>query len=225
MAQMTLVIGNKNYSSWSLRAWLALRQAGIAFDEVRVALFEDGYKAQIERHSPGGKVPALVADGVRVWESLAICEYVAERNPEKQLWPVDAAARAHARSLCAEMHAGFSALRDAMPMNIRSSHPGKGLTPEVRRDIARITAIWEQCRADYGRGGALLFGHFTAADAFYAPVVTRFETYAVELPPVARAYADAVLRLPAMQEWIAAARRETEFIAVDEPYAGVNSKA
>ena len=219
MAQYTLVIGNKNYSSWSLRAWIALRQAGIAFDEVRVALFEDGYKSRIERYSPGGKVPALVADGVRVWESLAICEFAAERHPDKLLWPADAVARAHARAICAEMHAGFSALREAMPMNIRGSHPGKGLTPEVRRDIARITQIWEQCRTDFGRSGTLLFGHFTAADAFFAPVVSRFETYAVELPPVARAYADAVLQLPAMQEWIAAAHRETEFIAADEPYA------
>lgn len=219
MAQYTLVIGNKNYSSWSLRAWLAMKQAGIAFDEVRVLLFEDGYKAEIEQYSPTGKVPVLLAGQVTVWESLAICEFLAERHPEKQLWPADAAARAYARAICAEIHAGFSALRDAMPMNIRSRHPGKGMTPESKRDIERITAIWEQCRKDYGQGGELLFGHFTAADAFYAPVVSRFQTYAVKLPPVAQAYADAVLRLSAMRDWMTAARLETEFVAEDEPYA------
>ncbi len=219
MVRYTLVIGNKNYSSWSLRAWLAMRQAGIVFDEVRVPLFEEGYKASIQAYSPAGKVPTLVAGNITVWESLAICEFLAERHPETRLWPADVAARAHARAICAEMHAGFSALRNAMPMNIRSSHPGKGMTPEVKHDIERITAIWEQCRKNYGAGGELLFGHFTAADAFYAPVVSRFQTYAVTLPPVAQAYADAVLRLSAMREWITAARQETEFIAEDEPYA------
>lgn len=219
MARYTLVIGNKNYSSWSLRAWLAMQQAGIDFEEIRVSLFEDGYKARIEQYSPAGKVPVLVAGNITIWESLAICEFLAEQHPETRLWPADTEARAQARATCAEMHAGFSALRNAMPMNIRSSHPGKGMTPESKRDIERITAIWEQCRKNYGSGGELLFGHFTAADAFYAPVVSRFQTYAVKLPPVARAYADAVLRLSAMQDWITAARQETEFVAEDEPYA------
>jgi len=225
MARYTLVIGNKNYSSWSLRAWLAMKQAGIDFDEVRVPLFEDGYKARIENYSPAGKVPVLVAGNIAIWDSLAICEFLAERHPEQRLWPADFAARAQARAICAEMHAGFSALRNAMPMNIRSPHPGKGMTPEVGRDIARITAIWEQCRRNCAAGGELLFGHFTAADAFYAPVVSRFQTYAVKLPPVARAYADAVLRLSAMQEWMTAARQETEFVAEDEPYARVNGES
>jgi glutathione S-transferase len=219
MARYTLVIGNKNYSSWSLRAWLAMKQAGIEFDEVRVPLFEDGYKARIENYSPAGKVPVLVAGKLAIWDSLAICEFLAERHPEQRLWPADLAARAQARAICAEMHAGFLALRNAMPMNIRSSHPGKGMTPEVKRDIDRITAMWEQCRKTCGSGGELLFGQFTAADAFYAPVASRFQTYAVTLPPVAHAYADAVLRLSAMQEWMAAARQETEFVAEDEPYA------
>jgi glutathione S-transferase len=219
MTQYTLVIGNKNYSSWSMRPWLAMKQAGIVFNEIRVPLFEDGYKTRIRQYSPAGKVPVLVAGNITVWESLAICEFVAERHPEKQLWPAESAVRAQARAICSEMHAGFSALRNAMPMNIRSSHPGKGTTPASKRDIERIVAIWEQCRKNYGSGGDLLFGHFTTADAFYAPVVSRFETYAVELPPVARAYADAVLRLSAMQEWMTAAREETEFIAEDEPYA------
>jgi len=219
MPRYTLVIGNKNYSSWSLRAWLAMRQAGIDFDEVRVPLFEDGYKALIERYSPAGKVPVLVAGDITVWESLAICEFLAEQHPEKQLWPAAARARAQARTICAEMHAGFSALRNAMPMNIRSSHPGKGMTPEVGRDIARIIAIWEQCRADYGQGGEMLFGQPTIADAYYAPVVMRFMTYAVDLPPLPRRYAEAVRSLPAVAEWMSAARRETEFVAEDEPYA------
>ncbi len=225
MAQYTLVIGNKNYSSWSLRAWLVMKQTDIAFDEVLVRLFEGGHKARIERYSPAGKVPVLVAGSITVWESLAICEYLAERHPEKQLWPADAVARAHARAICAEMHAGFSALRNAMPMNIRSSHPGKGITPESKRDLERVVAIWERCRADYGQSGEMLFGHFTAADAFYAPVVSRFQTYAVKLSPVAQAYADAVLQLSAMQEWMTAACQETEFIAEDEPYAEAKGKA
>jgi len=219
MAQYTLVIGNKNYSSWSLRAWLAMKHADIAFDEVRVPLFEDGFKTTIEKYSPAGKVPVLVAGNTMIWESLAICEFLAEQHPQARLWPADSGARAHARAICAEIHAGFSALRNAMPMNIRSSHPGKGMTPESERDIGRIIAMWTQCRKNYGSRGELLFGRFTVADAFYAPVVSRFQTYAVKLPPVARAYADAVLQLPAMQEWMTAARQETEFVAEDEPYA------
>jgi glutathione S-transferase len=224
MARYTLVIGNKNYSSWSMRPWLAMKQAGIVFDEVRVPLFEDGYKTRIEQYSPAGKVPVLVAGNITIWDSLAICEFLAERHPEKRLWPADLAARAQARAICAEMHAGFPALRNAMPMNIRSSHPGKGMTLEAKGDINRITTIWEQCREKYGSGGELLFGHFSSADAFYAPVVSRFQTYAVELPRVAQAYADAVLRLSAMQEWITAAREEIEFIAEDEPYAEVKGE-
>jgi len=224
MAHYTLVIGNKNYSSWSLRPWVLLRQAGIAFDEVLLKFHSAEWDRNIARYSPAGLVPVLWVDQQPVWDTLAICEAVAELHPEKKLWPADRRARQVARSISAEMHAGFRALRGAMPMNIRSAYPGKGMTPEVRRDIGRITAIWEQCRRDHGAGGELLFGHFTAADAFYAPVVSRFQTYAVELPPVARAYADAVLRLPAMQDWTAAALQETEFVAEDEPYAGATSE-
>ncbi len=225
MAQYTLVIGNKNYSSWSLRPWVLLRQAGIPFDEVLLKFHSAEWDKNIARYSPTGLVPILWVAAQPVWDTLAICETVAELHPEKQLWPADPRARQIARSICAEMHAGFRAVRGAMPMNIRASHPGKGMTPEVERDIARITAIWEQCRKDYGQGGALLFGHFTAADAFYAPVASRFRTYAVRLTPVVQAYADAVLELPAMREWMAAARRETEFVVEDEPYAEVRREA
>lgn len=225
MAHLTLIIGNKNYSSWSMRAWVLLRQAGIAFDEVRIPLFEAGYKVRILQYSPAGFVPALLIDGTPVWDTLAIAEAVAELYPAKHLWPADLGARRVGRSICAEMHSGFVALRSAMPMNIRGSQPGKGMSPEVRQDIDRIVAVWQSCREQFGRGGDLLFGDFTIADAFYAPVVMRFTTYAVELPPPARRYADAVRELPAVAEWMAAARLETEFIAEAEPYAETNGKA
>jgi glutathione S-transferase len=224
MAQYTLVIGNKNYSSWSMRPWVLLRQAAIAFDEVLLKFHSAEWDKHIARYSPAGLVPVLWVDQQPVWDTLAICEAVAELHPEKKLWPADRRARQIARSICAEMHAGFRAMRGAMPMNIRGSYPGRGMTPEAARDIGRIAAIWEQCRTDHGAGGELLFGQFTAADAFYAPVVSRFRTYAVELPPVAQAYADAVLRLPAMRDWAAAALQETEFVAEDEPYAQVKGE-
>ena len=219
MTRFTLVIGNKNYSSWSMRPWVLLRQAGIEFREVQLK-FDDAARAKgVEAYSPTHLVPVLMVDGVPVWDSLAICETVAEMFPQKLLWSADARARQVARSICAEMHSGFRDLRKSMPMNIRSPYPGKGMTPEAKRDIDRITAIWEQCRTDYGQGGDFLFGHFTAADAFYAPVVMRFMTYAADLPPVAGRYAGAVRMLPAVTEWMTAAREETEFVAQDEPYA------
>ena len=216
---MQLVIANKNYSSWSMRPWVLLREAGIAFEEVLLKFGDSGPAKGVERYSPTGKVPVLVIDGQPVWDSLAIAETVAERYPDKQLWPADAGARRVARSICAEMHSGFPALRSAMPMNIRSRYPGKGLTPASRRDIERIVQIWTTCRSQHGAAGALLFGRFSVADAYYAPVVTRFQTYAVSLPSAAQAYCDAVLALRAVREWMDAARRETEFVADDEPYA------
>jgi glutathione S-transferase len=158
-------------------------------------------------------------DGEPVWDSLAIAETVAEMHPEKHLWPEDPVARRVARSVCAEMHSGFQALRGAMVMNIRSKHPGKGMTPASRKDIDRIVALWADCRERFGGAGSLLFGRFSIADAFYAPVVTRFRTYAVKLPRVAEEYCEAVLALSAVREWSEAARRETEFVAADEPYA------
>jgi glutathione S-transferase len=217
--RLTLVIGNKNYSSWSMRPWVALRQAGIPFREVQLWFDEGGHAQGIEQYSPTGQVPVLLIGNEPVWDSLAICETVADLFPEKRLWPSDAGARALARSVCAEMHAGFRNLRGAMPVNIRASLPGCGMNPGVERDIRRITALWSDCRSRYGAGGDLLFGHFTVADAYYAPVVMRFITYAVSLPPAARDYVEAVRNLSAVAEWMAAARRETAFVAADEPYA------
>lgn len=218
---MKLIIGNKNYSSWSLRPWLAMKVAGIAFDEERVALYGPASKQKILAFSPAGKVPCLVVDEKRggplaIWDSLAICEYLAEKHPS--LWPQDPAARAVARSVSAEMHSGFQNLRNHMSMNIRRHLPGKGRTPEVLAEIARIVAMWTDCRARFGQGGPYLFGRFSIADAMYAPVVIRFHVYDVDLPGVCRAYADAILALPAMQEWIAAAQAETEILPQFEQY-------
>ncbi|ELA00979.1 glutathione S-transferase family protein [Cupriavidus metallidurans] len=215
---MKLVIGNKNYSSWSLRPWLLLRHAGIAFEEIAVRLFTKEFATEIARYSPAGKVPALIDGDVTVWDSLSISEYVAERFPEKALWPKDAAARALARSICAEMHSGFGNLRSQMPMNVTAMLPGLGWNVAVQRDIDRIASIWTDLRTRYASEGPFLFGGFTIADAFYAPIVSRFATYGVHLPEAAKAYADFVLALPAMQEWAAAAREERDFVPADEPY-------
>ena len=198
---MVLVIGNKNYSSWSLRPWLALKQLGIAFDEVRIPLYGPGAKEKILAHSPAGKVPILKDGETVVWDSLAILEYLAESHP--RLWPSHKQDKARARAISAEMHSGFPNLRKHMSMNTRKRYPGKGRTPEVMAEIERIKAIWSAAR------GPFLFGDFTAADAMYAPVVLRFRTYDVE---VNRRYQDAVLALPAMKEWIEAAEREAESI-------------
>jgi glutathione S-transferase len=219
VSRPTLVIANKNFSSWSMRAWVLLRALGIEFDEVQLKFGSDAHRDGIARWSPTGLVPVLWLDGAPVWDTLAIAETVAERWADRQAWPRDPRARAVARAVCAEMHSGFRALRGAMPMNIRGSYPGKGMNPDVRRDIDRIVAIWTSCRERFGQGGDLLFAGFSIADAFYAPVVTRFVTYGVELPPPARRYADAVLALPAVREWSAAGRAEPEVVAEDEPYA------
>jgi len=216
---LKLAIANKNYSSWSMRPWVLLKQAGIAFEEIQLKFIDEGKVAGIKPYSPTRQVPVLIVDGEPVWDSLAICEAAAEMFPQLQLWPADARARQIARSVCAEMHSGFRNLRDAMPVNIRASLPGKGMSAAVQKDIDRIVQIWQSCRARFGGGGELLFGHFTIADAYYAPVATRFLTYAVSLPPAAQRYADALLALPAVQEWMAQARRETEFVRADEPYA------
>ena len=199
---MLLVIGNKNYSSWSLRPWIAMKVLGIEFEEKRIALDQPGTKAAILKHSPAGRVPILVDGQTAVWDSLAILEYLAEKHA--RLWPEERGARARARAVAAEMHSGFSAVRNHMPMNVRKSYPGKGHTPEVDAEIRRIIEIWNENRKPF------LFGEFGAADAMYAPVVLRFRTYRVELPPKARAYYDAMLALPALKEWIAAAGREAE---------------
>jgi glutathione S-transferase len=217
--KLQLVIGNKNYSSWSMRPWILLRQAGIAFDEVQLKFDQNTKVIGIEKYSAVGKVPVLLIDGEPVWDSLAIAETVAEMFPDKQLWPANEAARRVARSACAEMHSGFQNLRGRMPMNIRSKHPGKGLTPESKKDIDRVVALWTECRERFGGAGSLLFGKFSVADAFFAPVVMRFHTYAVQVPQVAQEYCEAVKALSAVREWCDAARKETEFVAEDEPYA------
>ncbi len=203
---LTLVIGNKNYSSWSLRPWLALKQAGIPFEEAMVDLYAPDAKAQLARHSPSSRVPALIDGALTVWDSIAICEYAAEIEPA--LWPQDRAARATARAVSAEMHSGFAALRSNMPMDCQARLPGAGRTPESEKDIARIAALWEECRGRHGAGGPFLFGRFSIADAMYAPVVWRFRSYGVELPAIARDYADTMEALPAMQHWLAAALAE-----------------
>ena len=208
MAPLTLVIANKTYSSWSLRAWLALKLTGAAFEEIVVPLDRPTTASDIARHSPTRKVPVLRDGALTVWDSLAITEYLAERFPAAGLWPAEPGARAHARAVAAEMHAGFQALRQNMPMNVRAAKPGRGLSPEVMADIERITALWRDCRACYGAGGPFLFGPFTAADCFYAPVVTRFTTYGVALDPVSAAYAEAVHAWPALIEWCADAAAE-----------------
>jgi glutathione S-transferase len=218
MSRLQLVIGDKNYSSWSMRPWVLLRQAGIAFEEIQLRFDREARVIGIEPYSPTRKVPVLLVDGEPLWDSLAICETVAELFPEKQLWPAHPQARRLARAICAEMHSGFQALRSAMPMNVRGRHPGKGMSPEVQKDIDRVVAAWGTCRERFG-AGPLLFGGFSIADAYYAPVVMRFRTYAPALPAGARAYCAAVEALPAVEEWTDAARRETRFVAADEPYA------
>ncbi len=211
MSKLTLVIGTKNYSSWSLRPWLALRVAGIPFDEVLIRLRQPQTREQILAHSPAGKVPILKDGDFTVWESLAILEYLADRFPGANLWPSDRQARAAARAVSTEMHAGFAPLRQQLPMDIRSRLPLEA-DEAARTDIARILDIWRDCRSRYGAGGRFLFGPFSAADAMFAPVVTRFRTYGVSLDPVARAYSEAVLALPAMREWETAASAESDVL-------------
>lgn len=211
-AAFTLVIANKNYSSWSLRAWLALKQTGVPFEEIVVPLRTPETRAAIMRYSPSGKAPCLVHGEITVWESLAIGEYLAELFPQAGLWPSEPPARALARAISSEMHGGFLALRRGMPMNIRASLPGYGLSDAVRDDINRIEAIWRDTRSRFGADGEMLFGRFTLADAMFAPVASRFRTYGVALGETAAAYAEAVLSLPAMKEWSAAAEAESWMI-------------
>jgi glutathione S-transferase len=206
---LTLVLGNKAYSSWSLRPWIALKQAGIAFEEVVIPIYIEGSSEQIRKHSPAGKVPILKHGDVTVWDSLAIIEYAAEIFPKAGLWPEDPKARALARSISAEMHSGFVPLRKLCTMNTRKHYPNFALNPEVEADVARIEQTWTETRAAHGKGGPFLFGTWTAADAMYAPVVTRFKTYDVKLSGPARDYMEAVLALPAMREWYAAGAAET----------------
>jgi glutathione S-transferase len=212
---MLLIIGNKNYSSWSFRPWIAMKAAGIAFEERLISLNDPEFKRAIAPVSQNGKVPALDDDGVHVWESLAILEYLAEKFPRAGLWPADARARAHARAVAAEMHGGFAALRGECPMNFWRPVTRRELSADALADVARIDAMWSECRVRYG--GPFLFGAFGAADAMYAPVVSRFHTYAVEVGERSRAYMDAVMALPAWREWKEAALKEPWILPYDEP--------
>lgn len=210
---LTLAIGNKNYSSWSMRPWMALKGAGIAFDEVVIPLYTDAAdKQRILNFTRSGKVPALVDGDITVWDSLAIIEYVAERFPDARLWPQDVAARAHARSVSAEMHSGFMPLRNECGMNIHRPIRPKPLSDDAKGNIARIQQIWTECRAKYGGQGPYLFGAFTGADAMYAPVIHRFRTYDIEVTPPVRAYMATMLANAAFQEWTQAALAETLII-------------
>jgi glutathione S-transferase len=211
MTQLTLVIGNKNYSSWSLRAWLVLKQANLKFEEIIIPLCVAETHEKILQHSPSAKVPLLYHDDLKIWESLAICEYVTEQF-EPSFLPKDVKKRALARSISNEVHAGFRDLRSNMPLNCRASYPGKGMTPDVQNDIDRISEIWRDCRQNYGQEGDFLFGHFTIADAMYAPLVLHLRTYGVKLGAIEQAYADAILGLPAIQLWLADAEKEKEKI-------------
>jgi len=213
---LTLVIGNKNYSSWSFRPWIAMKVAGIAFDEVVISLDAPDFKSRVAKISRTGKVPALDDNGIHVWESLAILEYLAERFPIARLWPADPAARAEARAISSEMHAGFVPLRRACPMNMWRPVKKRELSDEVLANVWRIEAMWADCRTRCGAGGPFLFGPFCAADAMYAPVVARFHTYDVAVGASARAYMDAMRALPAWQEWETAALKEPWVLAEDE---------
>jgi len=213
---LTLYIGNKAYSSWSLRAWLALSATRAEFEEVRLALYQEGSTAELKRYSPTGRVPVLRDGELLIWDSLAICEYLAEQLPSAQLWPVDVADRARARAVSAEMHSGFAALRNALPMNARAAGRHVAIEPAVASDIARVCAIWRECRAGAGERGPWLFGAFSIADCMYAPVVLRFHGYSVQCGPVEQAYVKAMLAHPALQAWVAAAKREPEVVAANE---------
>ena len=209
MADFTIILGNKNYSSWSLRGWLVLEASGADYEEVVIPLDLPETKAAIRAHTPSGRVPALKHGDLTLWDSLAIAEYLAECFPEAGLWPEDTKQRALARAVTAEMHAGFADLRAHMPMDLRGRFPGHGHdAPGVAADILRIVEIWEVCRQSFGRGGDFLFGRFGIADAFFAPVVGRFVTYGVSLEGATAAYRDAVWTSPAMKTWRAAAEAE-----------------
>jgi len=213
---LRLIIGNKNYSSWSFRPWLAMKVAGIPFEEEVISLDAKDFKERVSRFSGTGKVPALADGDVHVWESLAILEYLAEKFPDVQLWPADASARAHARAIASEMHAGFVPLRRHCPMNMWRPVKPRELPSDVVTNVRRIDAMWTECCARYGKNGPFLFGTFGAADAMYAPVVSRFHTYAVEVGGASRAYMAAVMALPAWQEWQDAALKEPWVLAEDE---------
>jgi glutathione S-transferase len=223
---LQLYVGNKNYSSWSMRPWVLMKQGGIEFEEVMVRFdsfdAQSTFKSKLRTVNPLGKVPVLVDDGFAIWDTLAIAEYLAETFPDKQLWPAEKTARARARSICAEMHSGFSALRNHCPMNIEASLPDVGRLiwrdkPDVRADVARLCGMWSDLLASQPEG-RLLFGDFTIADAYFAPVCMRINTYGLPVPADLAAYVARVTALPGVQAWIKDALKEQDFIDFDEPY-------
>ena len=216
MSNLHLVIGNKNYSSWSLRPWMALTMAGIPFRETVIRLDTTETARQIAEHSKAGRVPVLNHGRLAIWESLAIMEYMAELFPEKNLWPKATSARAMARSVANEMHAGFGALRSACPMNLRRPRKPVPMSAAALRDVERIEAIWRECRTRFGKTGKFLFGKFSIADAMFTPVVTRFDTFAIAVADDTRAYMEAVMNTPAFQSWREAALKETWIVPSDE---------
>lgn len=209
MDKFTLVIGNKNYSSWSLRPWVLMKQGGIMFEEILIPLYRPDSKEKILKYSPSGKVPFLKHGTTEVWESLAICEYIADIFPGKNFWPKDAARRAKARAVANEMHAGFQALRANCPMDVKAKRKPKDNPPQLQKDVERIQSIWEGCRQEHKKAGPFLFGHFTVADAMYAPVAFRFDTYGISLSGESKQYLETMLQVPAMQEWAEAGKKET----------------
>ncbi len=217
MTDLKIILGNKSYSSWSLRGWLALKRCAVPFEEEVIPLYREYSRARLLAYSLAGRVPILRHGALTIWDSLAIVEYLAERFPEAGLWPEGPDARATARAICAEMHAGFAALRNQMPMNLRQPGQPPPGSEELARDTARVTDIWTDCRTRFRNGGAFLFGEFTAADAFYAPVAARFATYSVPLEGTAATYRDAILAWPDFQEWCAAAAEEPWVIRFPAP--------
>ena len=213
---LKLLIGNKKYSSWSFRPWFAMRVAGIAFEEQVIPFESDAFRRDVGGVSGTGKVPVLIDGDIAIWESLAILEYLAEKIPAAGLWPKDVAARAHARAVANEMHAGFQALRNHLPMNVARRINRRELPPPVVANVRRIETLWADCRARFGKAGPFLFGAFGNADAMYAPVVSRFHTYAVDVGPQSRDYMTAMMALPAWQEWVAAGIKEPWLFADDE---------
>lgn len=219
-SQLRLVIGNKRYSSWSMRPWLVLKAFHIPFEEIRIGLDRADTSLQISLYSAAGRVPVLLAREIAIWDSLAICEYLDEQFPDKGMWPTDLTARAMARCICAEMHSGFTGMRSAMWMNIGADFRGKGHTTEAQSDIGRISEIWETCLAHFGHH-QFLFGDFTIADAYFAPVVMRMQTYGVSLAPALQAYADRVAAHPAVAQWVEEANAETERLEKYDQYPAV----
>ena len=216
MAKATLVIGNKNYSSWSLRPFMAMAMADIDFDEKFIRFGEPRFSREVKKISKAGQVPVLLHNGLTIWDTMAIMEYLAETWPDRNLWPKTKAARSLARSACAELHAGFKNLRSACPMNLRRPQRPVPMNAEIFADVARLEALWRQCRKEHGKGGPFLFGKFSIADAMFTPIVTRLETFDIKVAEDTQHYMNAVLATPAFHEWKAAALKEKWIVAEDE---------